>query len=557
MKKLLNFLDHNFWLVLFLIPLPSILALFLKPGYFGVSDDMHIAWLYEMDQAIRSGKFPPRYTPSLSYGFGYPLFNFVFPLPFYLGEVFHLLGFSLVNSVKIVLALSLFLSFFSMYLLLKKFTDKYLSLLGATIYLYAPYRATDVYVRGAIGESLAFVFLPLVLLSFFSLLDEDKKKINWRWVAIASLSIFCLVLSHNITSYMFLPLSSLVFFGLFLKHGRLIVKPFLLTFLLGFLASSYFWVPAILDIRLMKYDTVFNYSDHFPTFKQLITPYFGYGASVPGPYDGMSFFIGLPQIVVLVLSIFLLFRNFKKFSLDKSSVLIWSFIVFFASIFMTNHRSSFIWQNFPFLPYFQFPWRFLTLVIFTSAIFVITFEKLKIRGLVIFSLICLSLYFGFSYFKPSEYLNRQDGYYLNRYIPLPEASEEYKKTSEEYLRLPVLTELRPDRVMPILFGSNFIVKDFKENNSLDFKAKIEVFEDKTDVNIRRYYFPGWVVKLDGEEVTIDSGKPFGQIAVSVAKGEHDLEVFYNETLRNKLLDLVSFLSFLLCLYLFLNKKKYA
>jgi hypothetical protein len=557
MKKLLNFLDHNFWLVLFLIPLPSILALFLKSGYFGVSDDIHIAWLYEMDQAIRSGKFPPRYTPSLSYGFGYPLFNFVFPLPFYLGEVFHLLGFSLVNSVKIVLALSLFLSFFSMYLLLKKFTDKYLSLLGATIYLYAPYRATDVYVRGAIGESLAFVFLPLVLLSFFSLLDEDKKKINWRWVAIGSLSIFGLILSHNITSYMFLPLLSLVFFGLFLKHGRLIVKPFLLTFLLGFLVSSYFWVPAILDSRLMKYDTVFNYSDHFPTFKQLITPYFGYGASVPGPYDGMSFFIGLPQIVVLVLSMFLLFRNFKKFSLDKSSVLIWSFVVFFASIFMTNHRSSFIWQNFPFLPYFQFPWRFLTLIIFTSAIFVITFEKLKIRGFVIFSLICLSLYFGFSYFKPSEYLKRQDDYYLNRYIPLPEASEEYKKTSEEYLRLPVLTELRPDRVMPILFGSNFIVKDFKENNSLDFKAKIEVFEDKTDVNIRRYYFPGWVVKLDGEEVTIDSGKPFGQIVVSVAKGEHDLEVFYNETLRNKLLDLVSFLSFSLCLYLFLNKKKYA
>lgn len=224
---------------------------------------------------------------------------------------------------------------------------------------------------------------------------------------------------------------------------------------------------------------------------------------------------------------------------------------------MTNHRSSFIWQNFPFLPYFQFPWRFLTLIIFTSAIFVIAFEKLKIRVFVIFSLICLSLYFGFSYFKPSEYLNRQDDYYLNRYIPLPEASEEYKNTSEEYLRLPVSTDLRPDRVMPILFGSNFIVKDFKENNSLDFKAKIEVFEGKTDVNIRRYYFPGWVLKLDGEEVTIDSGKPFGQIVVSVAKGEHDLEVFYNETLRNKLLDLVSFLSFLLCLYLFLNKKKYA
>ena len=47
---------------------------------------------------------------------------------------------------------------------------------------------------------------------------------------------------------------------------------------------------------------------------------------------------------------------------------------------------------------------------------------------------------NFNYFKTSEYLGRGDDYYINRYIPVPIASSEYLKTSEEYLRLPKETE---------------------------------------------------------------------------------------------------------------------
>ena len=44
-----------------------------------------------------------------------------------------------------------------------------------------------------------------------------------------------------------------------------------------------------------------------------------------------------------------------------------------------------------------------------------------------------------SKFKTSEYLRRGDSYYLNRYIAYPIASEKYRKTGEEYLRLPIDT----------------------------------------------------------------------------------------------------------------------
>src|SRR3989344_8908865 len=72
----------------------------LIPGYFSVHDDMHPAWIYEMTYAIKHFQFPPRWAAHLSWGFGYPLFTFIYPLPYYLGSILNFLGFNLTDSVK-------------------------------------------------------------------------------------------------------------------------------------------------------------------------------------------------------------------------------------------------------------------------------------------------------------------------------------------------------------------------------------------------------------------------------------------------------------------------
>src|SRR3990172_7784497 len=134
MIKLEKFISkYYFWLILFLV-IPAIWALFV-PGFYGASDDIHIAWLQQMDKVLREGQLPPRYVPDVSYGFGYPLFNFVFPLPFYVAEIFHFLGFSLVESIKAVFALSFLFSGLLMYKLLREFTSSFLSLIAALIYM--------------------------------------------------------------------------------------------------------------------------------------------------------------------------------------------------------------------------------------------------------------------------------------------------------------------------------------------------------------------------------------------------------------------------------------
>ncbi len=133
----------------------------LKPGYFSMHDDMQIMRIFELDKCVKDGQLPCRWVPDLGYSYGYPLFNYYPPLPYYLGEVFHLLGFSFIDSVKILFGLGFILSGIFMFFLAREFWGEWGGFLSAIFYIYAPYHAVDVYVRGAMVKHSALVWFPL------------------------------------------------------------------------------------------------------------------------------------------------------------------------------------------------------------------------------------------------------------------------------------------------------------------------------------------------------------------------------------------------------------
>lgn len=519
MGKVQKYIRKYAFLIVVILSLPAVWALFVR-GFFGASDDLHIGWLYEMNRTLSLGQLPPRFVPDLSYGFGYPLFNFVFPLPFYIGEIFHKLGLSLVDSIKAVFMLSVPLSMYFMYKFLKEYTDEILSLAGSVLYVYTPYRATDIYVRGAIGEIFAFIFPPLIALSIAKISKNDGKK----WIGVMAIGVAGLIMSHNIMAYMFAPfLIGLVLFQY--KHLSRVVY----GFLLGLLVSVYFWFPAITESRFMKYGTGnFNFIDHFPTLRQLFTPYFGYGASVPGPGDGMSFFLGALNILLVAAAIIFI----KK----AKPIIFWALVTLAICVFLMNFRSTFLWNSIPYLPYFQFPWRFLSLTTFATSVLVIAFDKIKFGKIIGLFIIVLAIILNFADFKPHDFLGRLDSYYLNKYIPVPVASSEYTLTQEEYLRLPLGTKRRPDQLSP----------------DTGLNASFNLVLDKDSVfNYYKYYFPGWIAKVDGKKVDITTGYPYGQITFDVPKGTHVVEVEFRETGLRKILNYVSLGSLILALGLLL------
>lgn len=351
-------------------------------------------------------------------------------------------------------------------------------------------------------------------------------------------------MSHNIMAYMFFPFLAILALVLFFSTGSPRLPALLKIvsgFTLGLLMSLYFWLPAIVESGLMKYDTVFNFSDHFPTLKQLITPYFGYGASVPGPGDGMSFFIGTVNLVLSLGAILIFVFWRKKIDRNKQPLFVWAFITFLIAVFMMNFRSVPIWNVVPFLPYFQFPWRFLSLVAFVTPVFIVALPKIKFSDYVGIAIIILAIALNFGDFRPQDFLGRTDAYYINRYIPTPVASADYLKTDEEYLRLPKVTEKRPDKNYPLITAVGGLVKDLNVLNSLDGRFDTEA-KGEVAISYNKYLFPGWQVKVGGQNVAIAPGKPFGQITFAVPSGSHSVEVKFGETLFRKVLDIISLLS---------------
>src|SRR3989344_7055835 len=211
MKKLTTFFDKaGNRLILFLILVVGLLAARSMFGsdYFIMHDDLQMMRQLTMEKCFRDGQIPCRWSPDMGYGFGYPLFNFYPPLPYLVGQIFRILGFAFMTTVKLTFAFSLILSGFTMYLLARRFFGKLGGFVSAVFYVWAPYRAVDVFVRGAINEGWSFVFMPLILLFSYLLITERSEQ-KFKNIVFLCLSYAALFLTHNLIVVIFTPFFAL------------------------------------------------------------------------------------------------------------------------------------------------------------------------------------------------------------------------------------------------------------------------------------------------------------------------------------------------------------
>lgn len=409
----------------------------LSPFMFPIHDDTQVVRVYEMAKALKDGQFPVRWVADLGYGFGYPIFNFYSPLPYYVGAFFVLLGIDVLWATKLMFMMGILLSGIFMYRLAREFWGEQGAVISALFYVYAPYHAVDIYVRGAVGEFWALAFLPLMAWGIYKAVTKHR----WVWVTVGSLGYAGVILSHNIMAMvttLFLAIGILLSFLSSLKKKNLLATYYLiLVILLGLGLSIFFWLPALKE---MGETQVFSqigggadFRDHFVCLWQLWDSPWGYGGSAPGcSSDGMSFKIGKLHLLMAVVSIILLFLWRKKDKLRSRVVLLSSFF-FLLSTFMTLEISKPIWDALPFLAYTQYPWRLLVFVIFSvsfvSGAALLWFKRKRNQLLVGAIVIFMLIFLNSKYFKPQNYLNLSAADYVG------EENIKWKtsKISDEYL----------------------------------------------------------------------------------------------------------------------------
>ncbi len=387
-------------LLLLILLIPTFWRM-LKPGIFSMHD-FHVFRLYEYDKCVADLQIPCRWAPDSAYGYGEPMFNFYTQLPYAFGEIFRFLGFSVIDSIKALFISSLILSAFAMFLLAKQFWGNNLSaLISALIYTYAPYRAVDVWVRGALPEALAFIFFPLITYYF----NDYVLNKRLRSLFLFGLAVSGLVLTHNLSMLMFFIFFSLwaIYFFTKYKAWNLIPK-FILIGILSLGISAFYILPVVFESKLITLtETTQGYYDfklHFVTLKQLlISRYWGYGGSLWGNDDRLSLSVGqiqwiLPILVALIVLIKKRQRNYPSFFFLLG--------IGWFMLFLTHNKSVLFWDAVKPLSFVQFPWRFLGSAVFlfafaSGAIFTL-FKKSYFNKILFLVIAALLISFNASFF---------------------------------------------------------------------------------------------------------------------------------------------------------------
>ncbi len=543
---------------------------FFVTGFFPMHDDTQPARVFEMAQALSFGQFPVRWVGDLGYGFGYPLFNFYAPLPYYVGAFFNLVGFDALTAAKIMMVIGILAAGISMYFLVNTLFGKTAGLVAAILYLYAPYHAVNIYVRGAVGELYAFAFLPLIALGIFKIVkaNGNQKQVKCG-ILIASTGFAIVLLSHNIlgliTGLLFSVILLVYLIYSLIKKQKLATCYFLLaTVLIGFGLSAFFTLPALAEKKFTRVEGLTaggsDFHQHFVYPDQLWNSSWGYGGSAPGKEDGMSFKIGKLHLILGLLSIPLILYLYrtkrpKKYlclPAQAGSLFYVLCFMFIISVFMMLETSKSVWESIPILSYIQYPWRFLNITIFSLAvlsgfIFILLKKPLKIiiAGLIIVSVLLLNV----KYFQPKEYLPLVSSDYTVKDI----LNYKISKISDEYLppdfKIP---QNREEIAREAIVGDDNLKIISRQENITDKQYQLEIIEPVT-VNTNISYFPGWQTYLDGKGTEITSKD--GRIAIDLPQGRHDLKITLQDTPIRKSANAISILSVFLLVYVSLFCKK--
>lgn len=532
MKKILK---NNFWLILLIfISLIPLFDLF-RPGLPLTHDGQdHVARIANFYQNLAEGNLVPRWAGNLNWGYGHPVLMFLYPLSSYIGSFVHFLGFDFVASTKIVFGSAFILSGIFMYLWVKEFLGKEAGFVAGLLYMFAPYRFVDLYVRGAIGEHVAFVWPPLILYFLFKLAQTG----SWWYVLGGSLSLASLILSHNALSLMFLPIifGYIVYLIYFSRKKILTTKYYLLTTILSFSLSAFFWFPAVLEAKYTLRDIVTKDNiTGLENFSRFLWSPWSYGGT-----GSLSVQVGILQWLGILVAPFLIWFFWKR--KDKVWIfLTFLFISFWVAIFLMTPSAEIVYSKITLLQKFQFAWRFLSLVIFPPAVFlgslIYLFPK-KIKLLVTCGMLLVSLLLNKDYWHAQNFLIKPESFYTGIYPGTTDTGESSPRWSVRFM------EKEPKAYLEVIDGEAQIKVGDRKSTEHKYVVDASV---RSRLRENTLYFPGWEVLVDGQKTSIEFQDPQnrGLMTFYIEPGEDEIIVRFTQTRLRQLADAISIVAIFL------------
>jgi len=501
-------LKHYFLVIaISLVPFVSIFSSPLAPHTH--DSPVHYARMAAYYKALTEGQILPRWAGDLNYGYGMPLFNFIYHIPYLVTSAIIGLGGGLVFSFKAALLIAFALSGIFMYrFALTLFKHEGKAFVATILFQFAPFHLIDLVVRGDVAEGFASAFLPLVL---YAILVERPVLIGF--------STLLLIVSHNSMS--------LVFFGIATLFSLLFSKNKWKTLGglgLGLALSAFYWLPAIIERRFTYGDLFMKdmYRSHFSPLIHFILPNLTNNEALQT--GGIAVSLGLMQAFAFLASIVLLAAKRIRDTKEKYLAYFFIFISVGALFFMLSWSAP-IWAAIPILRMFQFPWRLLNVTTLSLAILGgITLVRKKTPLAVMMSISIITILSASVYFRPPLGMDKIDEQYFWNY---PLNTTYFGETDVIWSAGPAGSY--PSERFEVIAGTGTVKNPVKQGTEHTFTV---VAESDVTVVDKTQYFPGWRVYANGTKIPVEFQDQNwrGLITFKLPKGETRVRVVWEDSL---------------------------
>lgn len=304
----------------------------------------------EYQENWSAGTWYARWCPDFYGGYGYPFLNFYAPLVYVSGALVSTIGsISPMFALKIVMVVCSIASACGVFGLMHGETKRVdAAFLGAALWVFLPYRSTDLFERGDLAEYTAYCWLPFVLWGYRAIgrASASRRVV----VALATAIVHALVLlTHAIVGLFTTQFVGIYFLAVMWRERR---RPRTWPLLLVTIGASVslaaiYLGPAFLEKHLVFFERL-NHGRFKPWLNMLSLSQITHHFYTPG----WPWLVGLGGWLGTVLAS----RWSVRARLAARTSAPW-WLISIGLFTLLFSWSTFLWHLIPFWAQTQFPWR--------------------------------------------------------------------------------------------------------------------------------------------------------------------------------------------------------
>lgn len=499
----------------------------------------HICRIIGTEQTLADKQFLPMIMSNLCNNFGYSWNIFYSPLTAYMSVMFRIFNFSYVNCLKLCMFVIVLLSGLTMYKLTLRITkNKKLATLASIIYILAPYRITDMYIRTALAELASFIFIPIVFEGLYIIVNEEKKSYK------LALGAAGLILTHQVIA-MYTAIICFAYLIVFFKKlkSKTVLKNIGVNLSFCLLMTSFYWVGLLQHYFSTSYEVFvpgrMEREEVLIFYKAKFSQLF-----ITSSEQTMIYEVGLLSVIGLILTPI----AYKKIPQEYKKTYMFFLITGIVLIAMT--LTIFPFEKLPkALTMLQFTFRLFTFTSFFFAFIVAVnfgvliknFKTLDVIVLLTISILLLVPYKSKLDFNLNDSEKRLvDGVRITENtgrVHAGMASMEYLP-SKAFNNLDYIANRKDEPV--VFYNNEAVVSDYKKQAS-NIKCTISNINKETAIELPYIYYLGYRIYANGQEITYTESDN-GFIQINIDK-DSQIKVKYlgtNEMLISYAISIISF-----------------